>query len=124
MTAEDSFARLIDAIVAGDPDAVRAAYHPDARIWHNFDQVEQTVDENIATLTWFIGAMPERRYEDVVRHPIEGGLVQQHVVRGTAANGNEVELPACLFVQVDAEGLVTRIEEYLDRAQAAVLSQR
>ena len=124
MTAEDSCARLFDAIVAGDPDAVRAADLPGARCWHSGDRVAQSVDENIATLTGFIGAMPERRYEDVVRHPIEGGLVQQHVVRGTAANGNEVELPACLFVQVAAEGLVTRIEEYVDRAQAAVLSQR
>jgi ketosteroid isomerase-like protein len=123
MTPEDSLVRLIDAIVAGDPDAVRAAYHPDARIWHNFDQVEQTVDENIATLTWFIRAMPERRYEDVVRHTIDGGMVQKHVVRGTAANGAEVELPACLFVQVDDDGLITRIEEYVDSAQAAVLSR-
>lgn len=123
MTAEDSFARLIDAIVAGDTDAVRAAYHPDARIWHNFDQVEQTVDENVATLTWFVRAMPERRYEDVIRHPIEGGLVQQHVVRGTAANGSEVEIPACLIVQVDDDGLITRIEEYVDSGAAAVLSR-
>lgn len=124
MNPADSFARLIDAIVAGDPDAVRAAYHPDARIWHNFDQVEQSVDENIATLTWFIRAMPERRYEDVVRHPIEGGIVQKHVVRGTAANGADIELPACLFVEVNEDGLITRIEEYVDSAQAAVLSRR
>ena len=123
MTAESSFSRLIDAIVDGDPDTVRAAYHPDARIWHNFDQIEQTVDENVATLKWFIRAMPERRYEEVTRHPIDGGLVQRHVVRGTAANGAEVELPACLFVQVDQDGLITRIDEYVDSAQAAVLSR-
>ncbi len=123
MTVEESLDRLLDAIVAGDPDAVETAYHPDARIWHNFDQAEQTVDQNLATLKWFIRAMPQRRYEDVVRHRIDGGLVQQHVVRGTTAGGVEVELPACLFVQVDEQGLITRIEEYVDSAQAAVLSQ-
>jgi ketosteroid isomerase-like protein len=124
MSAEAAVDRLLAAIVAGDPDAVRAAYHPDARIWHNFDQIEQVVDENIATLQWFIGALPDRRYEDVVRHRIEGGVVQQHVVRGTARNGAQVEIPACLFVHVDDEGLITRIEEYVDSAQAAVLSRR
>lgn len=122
MTAEESLDRLIGAIVAGDQDAVRAAYHPQARIWHNFDQVEQTVDENLATLAWFIRAMPERRYEDIVRHRIDGGLVQQHVVRGTSASGEPVELPACLIAYVDVDGLVTRIEEYVDSAQARVLS--
>ena len=114
---------MIDAIVAGDVDAVRAAYHPDARIWHNFDQTEQNVDENIATLTWLIRAMPERRYEDVVRHTIDGGLVQQHVIRGTTAAGATVEIPACMLVWVDDAGLVTRIEEYLDSSQAAVLAR-
>ncbi|MDG2113409.1 MAG: nuclear transport factor 2 family protein [Actinomycetota bacterium] len=124
MTAAESLGRLIDAIVAGDPDAVRAAYHPDAKIWHNFDQIEQGVDENIATLQWFIRRMPDRRYEDVVRHPIEGGVVQQHVVRGTTQAGHDVEMPACLFAQVDGDGLITRIEEYVDSSQADVLSRR
>ena len=67
MTAEDSLDRLLSGIVAGDTAAVRGAYHPDARIWHNFDQVEQTVDENLTTLSWFVRALPDRRYEDVVR---------------------------------------------------------
>lgn len=123
MTAEEAVAALIDAIVAGDTDGVRAAYHPDARIWHNFDQVDQTVDQNVATLSWFVGAMPERRYEDVRRHAIDGGVVQQHVVRGTAASGASVEIPASLFVWVNDDGLITRIEEYVDPAQAAPLSR-
>ena len=122
MTAESALSGLIHAIEAGDAAAVRAAYHPDARIWHNFDQIEQTVDENLATLGWLMRAMPERRYEDVVRHRIEGGVAQQHVLRGTTAGGAEVELVACLFVQVDEDGLVTRIDEYVDTAQAAVLT--
>ena len=48
--------------------------------------------------------------------------MQKHVVRDTAANGTEVELPACLFVQVDADGLITRIEEYVDSEWAFLRS--
>ncbi len=121
MTAEDSLDHLLSAIVAGDTAAVRAAYHPDARIWHNFDQVEQTVDENLTTLSWFVRALPDRRYEDVVRHRIAGGVAQQHVVRGTTPDGSKVEMPACLFVWVGEDGLITRIEEYVDTGQAAAL---
>ena len=41
--------RLLAAIGAGDADAVRSIYAPDAALWHNFDQRDQTVDENLAT---------------------------------------------------------------------------
>ena len=40
-------ARFFAAIEAGDIDAIRAIYAPDARIWHNTDGIEfpgQTVD--------------------------------------------------------------------------------
>lgn len=115
--------KFLEAITSGEIDAVRAAYHPDAQIWHNFDQVDQTVEENLATLGWLLTVMPERRYEDIVRQPIEGGLVQQHVLRGTTSKGLPVEIVACLFVFLDQEGLIVRIEEYVDTGQSSVLRQ-
>ena len=42
-------AAFFSAIERGDVDEVRQMYAPDARVWHNFDQLEQTV-EAIATL--------------------------------------------------------------------------
>jgi CBS domain-containing protein len=95
MTAEAAFARLIDAIVAGDPAAVTAAYHPDDRIWHNFDQIEQTVDENVATLKWFIRAMPERRRRRTPGSPLRPGQRRwidhpHRRIRGQRASGDLV----------------------------------
>lgn len=113
--------RLIAAIVAGDQDAARAVYAPDARIWHNFDQVEQTVDENLRTLGWLVNRLHDRSYDDVVRHSIEGGVVQQHILRGTTTGGTRVEMPACIVAHVDGDH-ITRIEEYVDTAQAAALA--
>lgn len=115
-----ALARLISAIEAGDVAAARATYAPDARIWHNFDQQEQTVDENLATLGWMVGAVPERRYEDIVRHTTATGIVQQHVLRGTTATGKKLDMPACIIATI-VDDRITRIEEYLDTAQAAVL---
>jgi len=87
--------RLVAAIVAGDVDAVRAIYAPDATIWHNFDQRDQTVDENLAT------------------------LADLHVLTGDA-RGGPLAMPAMIRFAV-ADGCITRLEEYLDTRQAMVL---
>ena len=53
---------------------------------------------------------------------LDDGFVQQHVLRGTAPGG-ALEVPAMMRVWV-RDGRIGRIEEYLDTAQAAVLSRR
>jgi ketosteroid isomerase-like protein len=42
--------RFVAAIQAGDTDAVRACYAPDAKLWHNSDGIEQTVDQVLGVL--------------------------------------------------------------------------
>lgn len=112
--------QLFSAIMRGDVDAVRGIYAPDAVIWHNNDQVEQSPDENLRTLRWVTTNVKELRYEDMVRHGTPTGFVQQHVLRGIAPNGKALELPACIVCEVK-EGRITRLSEYLDSAQTAVL---
>lgn len=113
--------RLIAAIVAGDVEAVRAIYSPDARIWHNFDDLEQTVDENLRVLRWLVRNVANLRYEDIRRQRTERGFMQQHVLRGTTDDGRPVELPAVLICTVENDH-ITRLEEYFDSAHLAVLS--
>ncbi len=105
--------RLFSAIEAGDLDAVRSIYADDAVIWHNNDEVEQRVDENLRTLRWVVTNLQHRRYTDVRRWLTAEGFVQQHVLRVTNRAGVEVALPVCLAVRV-ADGRITRIDEYLD----------
>jgi ketosteroid isomerase-like protein len=112
--------QLFAAIMRGDIDAVRALYAPDAVIWHNDDMAEQTPEENLRTLRWVTRNIKDLRYEDMRRHDIGTGFVQQHVLRGIAPNGSPLVLPACIVCQVE-DGHITRLEEYLDSAQTAVL---
>ena len=42
--------RFFAAVEAGDIDTVRDCYDPAVAIWHNTDDLEQTRDENLATL--------------------------------------------------------------------------
>ena len=72
--------RFLTAVETGDADAVRAIYAPHARIWHNFDGVEQTVEQNMRVLGWFARTLPNRRYRVLRREATRDGYFQQHVV--------------------------------------------
>ena len=51
MAAVDALDRLIAAIEAGDLEAARVCYAEGARIWHNHDEVFQTVDQKRLALS-------------------------------------------------------------------------
>ena len=114
-------ARFVDAIERADLDQIRAIYAPDARIWHNFDGKEQTVEENLKVLRWMARNLTNRHYRIQRRVAIPGGFLQQHVLEGETAGG-PFSMPACLVVQVE-DGRITRLEEYLDSAHAARLTE-
>ena len=111
--------RLLDAITSGDTEGVRAVYAPDAEIWHNFDEQNQTVDENVASMDDLHRRASGLAYTEIRRFLAPGGFVQQHVLVGEA-KGGPLHMPAMIRFWV-AEGRVTRLEEYLDTHQAMVM---
>jgi ketosteroid isomerase-like protein len=113
-------ARFFAAVERGELEAVRASYAPGAVIWHNHDGATQTVDENLGVLAWVAKSIAGFRYEDVRRVATTDGFVEQHVIRGRAPNGDELHVPACIVCTVE-QGLITRLDEYLDSAQIAAL---
>lgn len=112
--------RFVGAIERGDIETVKECYAEDARIWHNFDGVDQTVPENLRVLGWIAGVLSDRKYNILRRVAIPGGFLQQHVLSGRLKSGAPFSMPACLVVQVK-DGRISRLEEYLDPAQAAAL---
>ena len=121
---QDIFAladRVMAAIELGDSAAIAACYAQDARIWHNFDGVAQTLEENLATVAWIEKRLANRKYEIVARHAFDGGYVQQHVLTGTLTSGEPFRMPACLVVRVK-NGKITRLDEYLDTGHTKALS--
>jgi ketosteroid isomerase-like protein len=110
--------RFFDAVEAGDIDTVYGCYAPGAKIWHNTDGLEQTRDENVATLRDFIRRIPTRSYAERRLNVFSGGFVHQHELRCVRADGVAVTLPACLVCQV-SDGRITRLDEYFDSAQVA-----
>jgi ketosteroid isomerase-like protein len=111
--------RLLAAITAGDTDGVRAVYAADAKIWHNFDQRDQSPDENLVTLVDLHHRASNLEYTQIRRFLAPGGFVQQHVLTGDA-KGGPLRMPAMIRFWVE-DGRITRLEEYLDTRQAMVL---
>ncbi len=113
--------RIIAAAEAGVPDDLLDIYAPGAVIWHNTDNREQTVEENMRVLVSMDKYVSDRSYEDRRIHVFDGGVVQQHVLRGTnRKSGERVELKACVVVLVE-NGKITRLDEYLDSAEVGRL---
>jgi ketosteroid isomerase-like protein len=121
--AERLATELLAAITTTDVEALRRIYSPDVVIWHNFDQIEQVLDDNLKVMHWMGKRMPDMSYEDIRRQPTPTGYVQQHILRGTAPDGTKLAMPACLVVTIEGER-ITRLDEYLDSAAAAPLSRR
>ncbi len=57
----------------------------------------------------------ERHYDIRRRIAIEGGVLQQHVLRGTSTHRDRAfSMPACLVIMVGDDGKIARVDEYLD----------
>jgi ketosteroid isomerase-like protein len=117
------YVRLLDRIIAaaeaGDPSDLENVYWPDAVIWHNHDNREQTVQQNMKVLVAMGRFVEQRQYVDRRIHVFDGGIVQQHVLKGVRVrDGEPVELHACVVVTV-RDGRITRLDEYLDSGEVA-----
>lgn len=108
--------RLFQAIEANDLPTLRdRVYSPEIVVWHNHDRHEQRLEENLRVLGWLHRKVANKRYEDVVRLPTPTGFVEQHALRGTAPDGTELDVLACLVVTVTGDR-ISRIDEYVDSA--------
>jgi ketosteroid isomerase-like protein len=112
--------RFVGAIQTGDVPTVRSCYAPGAKIWHNTDNVEQTVDDNVKVLEWFIKTLPDRNYRVLRREALKDGFLQQHVLEATLPDGAAWKMSACVVIKME-NGLITRLDEYLDSAEGKPL---
>ena len=110
--------QIFAAIEAGDAATVASLYADDVIVWHNNDGVEQTKEQNLRVLDWLVRNTKSREYQSIRRYEIDGGFVQQHDLHIEFDDGRTADLPACIVAAV-ANGVITRIDEYLDGPGAA-----
>lgn len=112
--------QLTERTLAGDVDGVGELYHDDAVVWRNFDQRELVKKQVLKVIGLLAKSVEGLRYEELRLVATDSGFVQQHVMRGRAPNGAELEVPACLVARVEA-GRIRRLDEYLDAVALAPL---
>jgi ketosteroid isomerase-like protein len=107
--------RMYAALVAGDVAGACGCYTVDAVIWHGFDRVGMTRDEAAQSWAAMTAHFPERRVSDVRRQPTPTGFVQQLNWHARTHEGKWMGWPVCIVVEI-RDGLIARIDEYIDRA--------
>ena len=114
---------FLDAVERGDTDTARSCYADDAVIWHNFDNREKTVDENMASLEKWKRLVNDRKYELQRLERLPNGYFQQHILSGVTTEGTEILVHACVICTV-SDDKITKLEEYLDPASASVVRNK
>lgn len=114
-------AALFAGIESGRADDVAALYADDIKVWHNFDNREQSKAENLETLKGLVSSTGSRSYVVIERLLLpDGRVLQRHDLKVTTRGGAEFVIPACIFITV-RNGHIVRIDEYLDTGQANAL---
>jgi len=112
---ETPVTRLYDALSRGDIAAARACCAPDVRFWHCFDGIAQDLDGAAQGWEGLVAHTAARQSEDVRSVPTADGLVQQFVFVVRTPAGERKAWPVCVVVKIK-DGLITRLDEYIDRA--------
>lgn len=113
-------ARYAAATRGNDTAAFLALCAPDATVWHNTDDTEVPVEHTAKAMAWLHRKVPDLAWTDISLLPTSTGFVSHSVMRGTAPGG-PLQVHSCLIVTLDDDGLVTRIDEFIDAAQTSPL---
>ncbi len=112
---------LFAAFEANDAESVAALCAPGCRVKQNNDpDVDlDTLLVQLRAMLWDAGVTTA--YSDIRRTVAEGVVTEQHLVTLTRPDGVQALCDACVVVRFDDDGLITRVDEYLDMAAFAPL---
>jgi ketosteroid isomerase-like protein len=124
MATHDQMATAFDAALTGrDPDDFVALLAPGAIVWHNHDRKEVDARENMAAIGMLGQLVENLKNERVLLSPTDNGFVLQFVIRGSVrSSGNDFEMQNCVVVTTTDDGLISRIDEYVDPTVGAQLA--
>ena len=115
--------RMFAAIEAGDAAGLAALWSDEVTVWRLGGGPARDKQRALKVIAWFVDSTTDRHYEALDRQVFDGGFVQQHTVHATDTTGTPRSFRACLVVKVNPDGLITRIDEYLDPADLAPLTR-
>ena len=112
---------LFRAIENTDIALIEELWNDDIAVWHTGDSKDNDRDRALRVIAWYINRTTTRRYEILDRRLFESGFVQQHILHATGTNGQTMAMRVCIVVELAPNGLISRIDEYFDPKDMAVL---
>lgn len=106
--------RFSDAVNNRDLPALSELLDEKAIVWHNIDQQAHTKSQALDGIRKFNESMYASRYTNVRRSATREGVVQQHDLEVTFAEGVPSRSIAICIVFKMRAGLIVRLDEYLD----------
>jgi len=107
--------RLVEALDKQDVDAVADIFAADAGIWHCTDGVTMSVADMQGSLR-AIATVAKATVEQTGYRDTPDGFVLTAKSTYDLTNGESTSWHAAMLIQVNAEGRITRLDEYLDSA--------
>jgi ketosteroid isomerase-like protein len=90
----------------------------DCIIWHNVFGRETTKADNLSKFHDSYQGQRRRTYDDRTINTFDDGFVIQYSLNGVMHNGHRGSLWICIVARV-RDGLITRIDEYMDSSKFA-----
>lgn len=115
--------RLFGAIERGEYETVEGMWADDFTVWRSGNSRDDDRVRALKVIRWFINVTTTRSYEILDRQVFDGGFVQQHILRARRADDVSIDMRVCIVIKVNAEGLITRIDEYFDPTDMAPLTR-
>lgn len=115
--------RMLDAIERGDTRGLGGCFAQGALAWHNNDEIDQDVDGVLALIDHLCAVSTSRTYENRRMTTVGSQAFIQHTLTATLRSGRQLRMPAMMRVVVNSDGLVERLEEYLDSRAVDCLAE-
>jgi ketosteroid isomerase-like protein len=125
MPAPDAILNVADqlfaAIERGDESELEQMFDDDIAVWRVGSRRDDEKARALRVLHWFIDVTQQRHYEILDRRVFSDGFVQQHVLHAAGRDGGSIALRVCIVIKLNADALISRIDEYFDPAAMAPL---
>ena len=114
----DAVQRFVEGLTRGRTDPIIDCFAPGAVVWHNFDEVELDKATFRQSLDQLFELMPQRAFTITGRYGSGDGIVWQYLFEGRNSAGAAVRISGCWVFKLK-DGLIRRLDEYVDSAQIA-----
>lgn len=110
---EEILRTMFGAVSSGDMKTFATCYHPEAKIWHNSDELYHEVEEMMPQLASLQDITAEFQYADQTVVWSGDEAFSEHKLSGTLLSGTSFAIPVLMRIKFSGDRIIS-LREYLD----------